>query len=113
MVEHGGNIDGMHAQVSLVPELELGMIFLSNSRNLMPEAARYHIVEIFANVEHQKDWGEHFLKVIEKAENLSEKSLNNIKQSRNKKTKPSLPLDHYAGIYSHPMYGDIKVVQKK
>ena len=51
MVEHGGNIDGMHAQVSLVPELELGMIFLSNSRNLMLEASRYHIVEIFANDE--------------------------------------------------------------
>ena len=62
MVEHGGNIDGMHAQVSLVPELELGMIFLSNSRNLMPEASRYFIVEVYANVEHQKDWGEHFLK---------------------------------------------------
>ena len=112
MVEHGGNIDGMHAQVSLVPELELGMIFLSNSRNLMPEASRYFIVEVYANVEHQKDWGEHFLKVIKKAENLSEKSLIDIKESRNKKTKPSLPLDQYAGIYSHPMYGEIKVVQK-
>ena len=29
MIEHGGNIDGMHAQISLVPELELGIVFFT------------------------------------------------------------------------------------
>ena len=49
---------------------------------------------------------------MKNAEAIAEKSLSDVKQSRIKKTKPSLPLEQYVGVYSHPMYGDIKIVKK-
>ena len=109
MIEHGGNIDGMHAQVSLVPELELGIIFLSNRRNLMPEASRYYIVEAFAKIDHEKNWNNHFLNLIKNANDIAEKGLEELMQARDIDTEPSLPLKEYTGTYTNPMYGEVKV----
>ena len=109
MIEHGGNIDGMHAQVSLVPELELGIIFLSNRRNLMPEASRYYIVEAFAKIDHEKNWNDHFLNLIKNANDIAEKGLEELMQARDIDTEPSLPLKEYTGTYTNPMYGEVKV----
>ena len=109
MIEHGGNIDGMHAQISLVPELELGIVFLSNQRNLMPEASRYYIVEEFALIDHETDWSAHFLKLINQADSITEKALEEVMQARDFNSEPSLPLKEYTGIYSNPMYGEVSV----
>jgi CubicO group peptidase (beta-lactamase class C family) len=49
IVEHGGQTDGMHAEMFLVPEEELGVVVLTNGLNLfLPHAIAYRIVdEIF------------------------------------------------------------------
>jgi len=109
LVEHGGNIDGMHAQISLVPELELGIIFLSNRRNLMPEASRYYMIEAFAGLEHNTDWNAYFLKLTKEANNLLEDQRAEVSNAREPESNPSMPLKEYAGTYVHPMYGDVEI----
>jgi hypothetical protein len=56
MVEHGGQTDGMHAQLALVPELGLGVVVLSNSVLLgYPAAIGYRMVDASLN-RSPRDW---------------------------------------------------------
>ena len=112
VVEHGGNIDGMHAQVTLVPELELGITFLSNRRNLLPEAARYYIIETFADIDHKKDWNDHFLNLAKQTDELVNAQLEKVENGRVLDSDPSLNLKGYIGKYAHPMYGDVNIKLK-
>jgi len=112
IVEHGGNIDGMHAQVTLVPELKLGITFLSNRRNLLPEAARYYIIETFADIDHKKDWNDHFLNITKQTDELVNAQLEKVENARDLDSDPSLSLKGYIGTYVHPMYGEISIELK-
>jgi CubicO group peptidase (beta-lactamase class C family) len=109
IVEHGGNIDGMSALVSLVPEEKLGLVILTNMNGTMlPAALQYRIIDALLN-QPEKDWSATLLKTIKAFEAQGKEAEKKQLEARVKDTRPSLALDKYAGSYTDEMYGEATV----
>src|SRR5262249_13912143 len=65
VVQHGGNIDGMTAQVALVPEEKLGLVVLSNhGKTMLPTVVMYRVLDAYLGAP-PRDWSADMLKVKE------------------------------------------------
>lgn len=109
VVEHGGAIDGMRAQVALMPEEKLGLVVLGNmGGSLLPVALMYRIFDTMLGAP-QRDWSAEFLKTTRTLEQAAQAAEKKQESERIAGTKPSLSLDKYAGTYRNDLYGDVKV----
>lgn len=109
VVQHGGNIDGMSANVALLPEEKTGVVVLTNLNGaIVASVLAYRVFDYFLGAplgDHSAD----ALKVIAAAEKQAEEAQANLEKARKQGTKPSLALGDYAGTYSDSMYGEVKV----
>ena len=109
VVEHGGAIDGMRAQVALIPEEKLGLVILSNlNGSALPVALMYRIFDSFLGAP-PRDWSADLLKTTKTLEQQGKAAEKKQESDRTTGTKPSVALDKYAGTYRNDLYGDIKV----
>ena len=109
VVEHGGAIDGMRAQVAMIPEEKLGLVVLTNLHgNVLPVALMYKIFDLYLNVP-QRDWSADMLKVRDNLEQQAKTAEKKAESERVQGTSPSLALDKYAGTFQSDMYGEAKV----
>jgi CubicO group peptidase (beta-lactamase class C family) len=107
--QHGGNIDGMSAMVAIVPEEKLGMVILTNANGSpAPTLVMYRAIDELVGAA-PRDWIAAQKKVIDKARSMAKEAEDKRIAGRASGTKPSLPLDKYAGIYSDSLYGDVTV----
>lgn len=109
VVEHGGAIDGMRAEVALMPEEKLGLVILTNLHgNVLPQALMFKIFDSYLGAP-PRDWSSEMLKVVKGLEEQAKTTEKKTEGERVKGTSPSLPLDRYAGTYRSDMYGEAKV----
>lgn len=109
VVEHGGAIDGMRAQVALMPEEKIGLVVLSNmGGSLLPVAMMYRIFDTMLGAP-QRDWSAELLKTVKTLEEQGRAAEKKQESERVAGTNPSLALDKYAGTYRNDLYGDVKV----
>ena len=107
--QHGGNIDGMSAMVAIMPEEKIGLVILTNANGSpVPTIALYRVLDALLN-EPPRDWNAEFRKGYEKARAHAKEAEQKRLAERTMGTKPSLPLDRYAGVYADSMYGDVTV----
>jgi CubicO group peptidase (beta-lactamase class C family) len=105
--QHGGNIDGMSAMVALMPEEKLGVVILTNANGSpVPTIVLYRAIDALIGAP-ARDWNEEQKKVRERAQATQRAAEAKRLASRVPNTKPSLPLDKYAGIYADSLYGDV------
>lgn len=109
VVEHGGNIDGMTALVAMIPERQIGLVVLSNMQgSRIREALMYWIFDTLLGNE-PEDWTGYFKQLADdSAEEFAEYQAEKLK-TRDPGVHPSLALEDYAGVYSSPIYGDIRI----
>jgi CubicO group peptidase (beta-lactamase class C family) len=109
VVEHGGAIDGMRAEVAMIPEEKLGLVVLTNLQGtVLPVALMYKIFDIYLNAP-QRDWSTEMLKVRNNLEEQAKAAEKKAESERVQGTSPSLALDKYAGTFQSDMYGETKV----
>lgn len=109
VVEHGGAIDGMRAEVAMIPEEKLGLVILTNLHgNVLPVALMYKIFDIYLNAP-QRDWSADMLKVRNNLEEQAKTAEKKAESERVQGTSPSLALEKYAGTFQSEMYGETKV----
>jgi CubicO group peptidase (beta-lactamase class C family) len=108
VIQHGGNIDGMHALVALMPEEELGIVILTNLPNGLTTALIHRTFDLYLGGA-DRDWSAELLERTEAQQARAEAARKQREESRVKGTTPSLPLERYAGTYRHPMYGELQV----
>lgn len=110
VVEHGGAIDGMRAQVTLVPEEELGLVVLTNmgTSTGLGTALQYRVLDAYFDAG-ERDWAARYLSVSDSLEAEQEKQERKLREARAEGTEPSLPLERYAGTYADSLYGEIQV----
>ena len=109
VVEHGGAIDGMRAQVALIPEEKLGLVVLSNlNGSALPVALMYRIFDSFLAAS-PRDWSAELLKTTKTLEEQAKAAEKKQESERTTGTKPSVSLDKYAGTYRNELYGDVKI----
>lgn len=107
LVEHGGNIDGFSALVSLLPDKNIGVAVISNSLNFVTHVIVRDIYDRLLALE-KRDWNFHFKNLYtEIVEMLA--SPGKVKEEPKPDASPSLPLAEYSGIYEHPAFGRVEV----
>lgn len=109
LVEHGGAIDGMRAEVALMPEEKLGLVVLTNlNGTTLPHALMFKIIDHYINAP-QRDWSSEMLKSEKGFEAIAKAAEKKAEAERVSGTSPSLALDKYAGTFQSDMYGETKV----
>jgi CubicO group peptidase (beta-lactamase class C family) len=109
VVEHGGAIDGMRAEVALLPEEKLGLVILCNrGGTALPSALAFHVFDLYLKAA-KRDWSADLLGKVKELEKEAEKAQEKEEAERAKETKPSLDLSKYAGSFSDDLYGDAEV----
>jgi len=109
IVEHGGAIDGMRAEVAMIPEEKLGLVVLTNlNGTILPVALMYKIFDFYLKAP-ERDWSSEMLKVEKRAEEQAKAAEKKADAERVKGTSPSLALAKYAGTFESDMYGVTKI----
>ncbi|HWW61173.1 MAG TPA: serine hydrolase, partial [Thermoanaerobaculia bacterium] len=110
MLWHSGNADGMPSYMAMFPNERIGFAVLINtwaSGNLR-FALGTHIIDTLLG-EPPRDQSGEVLAAYRRDSKRSEEAERELEQSRKMGTKPSLPLDAYAGTYADKLHGDIVV----
>jgi CubicO group peptidase (beta-lactamase class C family) len=108
---HNGGIDGMLSEMWTIPEAGLGIVVLSNgSPHSAGPAVVWDIVDRFLLGKPSKDHLAEGLKQWQQIMAAQDGQLKQLEAKRVKDTKPSLPLDQYAGTYADQLYGQVSVV---
>jgi len=109
IITHTGGLPGYLSKVTLVPELNLGVAVLTNQESGEAfSSLTWQIVDHYLGAP-KKDWVDAYLKVKARQEARTEESLKKASAARDETSKPSLPLEKYAGTYSDAWYGDIEI----
>ena len=108
-VEHGGNIDGFSALVTLLPQDGLGMVVLVNKNGTgTPERVVRHTIDRFLKLD-PIDWNGEALAEREKGKAAVKEAQAKKESVKKAGTKPAHKIAEYAGDYEHPGYGPLKV----
>jgi hypothetical protein len=106
VVEHGGQTDGMHGTVAMMPEEQLGVVVLTNSVLFgFPAAIMYRVFDAYLG-RPPRDWSAEI-----------KRALGSIRGGGGSPTrappvpgtKPSMPLEKYTGTYRNDLYGNAVV----
>lgn len=108
-VEHGGNIDGFSALVTLFPQDDLGMVILTDKDGTgAPERLVRHTADRLLKLS-AIDWSGEDLAKREAGRKTRKEAKAKKESVRKPGTKPAHKLDEYAGDYENPGYGLLKV----
>ncbi len=111
-VEHGGNIDGFSASTSFYPNDSIGIIVLVNQNaSAVPGLVRNSIADRLLN-EKPVDWNGRANLAQAKAKKTAKEAEATTTSSRKTGTTPSHQKDEYAGLFSHPGYGTLEIINR-
>lgn len=107
IVWHNGNIDGMSAWVGMVPEIGLGVAMLTNLDDCeFRKAVFYRLVNHFIG-KPDEDLNPRLLESYQAA--IAQRNENEDRWQKLAKSavKSALPIEDYAGEYTHPVMGKV------
>lgn len=108
-ISHTGGLQGMVTQVTLIPELKLGVIVFTNQEvGQAFLSVTNTVLDHYMNAP-SKDWVAAYAQVKKMREDEANKNVAGAAAKRNAQSKPSLPLASYAGRYRDPWYGDVVI----
>lgn len=113
MVSHTGGLPGYVSRVTLLPEHKLGICVLTNQESGAAfDAITLHVLDLYLNAP-KHDWFGSFKTLVARIDSMTRAAEQVQATSRGANSKPSLPLDKYAGIYRDAWYGDITISQER
>jgi CubicO group peptidase (beta-lactamase class C family) len=109
LVGHTGGVGGFVSRVMLVPEENLGVVVLTNAEETGAfDSILYHVLDHYFHVA-PTDWTAAFKSVEAAEEKDAADVMKKAEGSRAADSKPSLPLEKYAGVYNDAWYGPITI----
>jgi CubicO group peptidase (beta-lactamase class C family) len=109
LVGHSGGVAGYVTRLMLVPEEHLGVVVLTNAEDSGAfEAVLFHILDSYLGGP-TEDYIAAFKTLEDKQRKDADETMSKAAQTRATESKPSLPLEKYAGDYSDPWYGKVTV----
>ncbi len=108
VASHGGGYDGMFSRTLLVPDMNLGVVVLTNSMTGAAGAVTRMVLDAYLG----KSDRDYVSETLDRAHRSREREVADRRRTdslRVRGTKPSFPLSRYAGTYGGPMYGDATV----
>lgn len=108
-VSHGGAIDGFTALVTLFPHDGIGIVALANANGTpTPTLMSRHAFDRLLDLP-QKDWSGEALAKRDLARKSAKDARAKRQVTRKPGTRPSHPVDDYAGDYFNEGYGVLKI----
>jgi CubicO group peptidase (beta-lactamase class C family) len=109
MVGHTGGVGGFVSRVMLVPEENLGVVVLTNAEEGGAfDSILYHVLDYYFHLP-PTDWVAAFKAVKDKQEKDAAETMAKAERARDVNSKPSLPLEKFAGVYNDAWYGPITI----
>lgn len=109
MVEHGGNINGFTALVTMVPDQNLGIVNLVNFNNSFNTyATAYSVIDQVLGIE-DGNWHVRFRDFVKELLKASPEGIKALNGEQIEGTVPSRSLETYAGTFRNACYGDIVI----
>lgn len=109
LVGHTGGLSGFVSRVMLVPEENLGVVVLTNAEQGGAfDSILYHVLDSYFHLP-PTDWIANFKTLKDSQEKDAAEEMKKAAGSRAAGSKPSLPLEKYAGVYSDAWYGPITI----
>lgn len=109
LVGHSGGVAGFVSHVEIIPEENLGVIILTNAEeDEAYDSILYHILDSYLGGGTQ-DYIAAFKAVEDRQRQEAAETVKKAQQARATDSKPSLPLEKYAGDYTDPWYGNVNI----
>ena len=109
LVGHTGGVGGFVSRVMLVPDENLGVVVLTNAEEGGAfDSILYHVLDYYMQVS-PSDWIANFKKLEDDEEREAAETMKKAETARAVNSKPSLPLEKYAGTYNDAWYGPITI----
>lgn len=106
---HTGSIDGMSAIIGLLPDRRVGVYVLANSDHAeLRHALMYRVFDLYSG-RPPRDWSAELLRLYGGLRDQARAAERQREQRWVAGTRPTLPLERYAGTYSDPTFGDVVV----
>lgn len=112
LVHHGGNLAGLSALLSWLPQQNIGVFVAVNmSGSPLPSVFTYGVYDRLLGLK-PIDWSQRQWDIKEKGKASEENAKKQNLTPRKAGTKPSHPLDEYTGEYAHPAYDVLTITRK-
>ena len=110
LVYHGGDLNGIHSQISCMPYDSIGVIVFVIGDHSAPlyNVISYNVYERLLGLS-ETPWSERSLKDRTQARKLGKEGRQKSGEARVPHTVPSHPLADYSGEYEHPAYGILNI----
>jgi CubicO group peptidase (beta-lactamase class C family) len=109
MLTHTGGLPGYVSQVTMIPELRLGVAVLTNQESGSAfQSLTLRVLDAFLG-QPPHDYPAIYAKMDQVALARAQRVEGEAGAKRDSTSGPSLPLGSYAGSYSDPWYGDISI----
>jgi len=106
---HTGGVAGFVSRVMLVPDENLGIVVLTNSEESGAfDSILYHVLDHYFALP-PTDWIAAYKYVKDTDEKDAAEMMKKAEGARDATSKPSLPLEKYAGVYNDAWYGPITI----
>jgi CubicO group peptidase (beta-lactamase class C family) len=114
VITHTGGLPGYVSKVTLIPDQQLGVAVLTNQESGAAfSALTWWVVDQYLNAPQPRtDWVDAYAKYVARVKTQSEATEKRAADARDTSSKPSLPLEKYAGTYTDAWYGDIVIAQE-
>jgi CubicO group peptidase (beta-lactamase class C family) len=108
LVSHTGGLAGMTSQITLVPAEKLGIVVLTNSESDLMAALTYRLLDDLLGTppRTRTDWVAAYADAARLAQARADSTARAGQAARDSASRPSLPLERYAGHYRDELYGD-------
>lgn len=114
ITSHTGSIDGFYSNLTFIPKDSLGIFIVYNAvpaGSLRPVIS-LPVIDILLGLSYTP-WSQRYRKDYIDSKLKQKKAADSIKLTQVKNTSPSHSPASYAGMYTHPAYGDIKIEVQK
>jgi CubicO group peptidase (beta-lactamase class C family) len=109
LVYHTGGWPGMVSRLTLVPGEKLGVVVLTSAEvGSAFNAITMRVLDAYLGAP-RTDWVAAYAASVAKSQAKADESWQKHEAARDAKSRPSLPLDKYAGTYRDPWYGDVLI----
>ncbi len=107
---HTGSLDGRTAIIGLIPDKKIGVYVFGNLDHAeVRHALMYKVFDMFGFGDNSRDWSTDLKALYDGIKQRSDAAINEALAKRKTGTKPSLPVEAYAGKYSDPFFGEVSV----
>jgi CubicO group peptidase (beta-lactamase class C family) len=112
LVSHTGGLSGFVSRIVMIPELKLGVAVFTNQESedaFMSLTCR--VLDHYLGAD-DTDWIKGFALVRARTDSARAAAERETAVKRDSLSRPSLPLERYAGVYADAWYGEIPVVKE-